>query len=54
MWRVKLVVTNTSPFGVSLDLTDRAPWQEMDKYFAKVTVTELFGGFVYISVGEKE
>jgi demethylmenaquinone methyltransferase/2-methoxy-6-polyprenyl-1,4-benzoquinol methylase len=41
------------PFGVSLDLTDRKPWQVMAKYFANVTVTEAFGGAVYIAAGEK-
>ncbi len=41
------------PFGVSLDLADRKPWQVMTKYLSRVTVTELFGGSVYIAVGEK-
>ncbi len=53
LWLVKLGVLITKPFGVSLDLTDRKPWQAMTKLFARVTVTELFGGFVYIAVGEK-
>jgi ubiquinone/menaquinone biosynthesis C-methylase UbiE len=53
LWLVKLGVLITMPFGVSLDLTDRKPWQVMAKYFATVTVTEAFGGSVYIAVGEK-
>jgi demethylmenaquinone methyltransferase/2-methoxy-6-polyprenyl-1,4-benzoquinol methylase len=53
LWLVKLGVLITMPFGVSLDLTDRKPWQVMAKYFAKVTVTEAFGGAVYIAAGEK-
>jgi ubiquinone/menaquinone biosynthesis C-methylase UbiE len=52
-WLVKLGVLITKPFGVSLDLTDRKPWQVMRKYFAHVTVTEQFSGCVYIAVGEK-
>ncbi len=43
----------TKPFGVSLDLAERKPWQVMMKYFAQVTVTEFFGGCVYIAVGER-
>lgn len=53
LWLVKLGVLITKPFGVSLDLTDRKPWQVMTKYLSRVTVTELFGGSVYIAVGEK-
>jgi demethylmenaquinone methyltransferase/2-methoxy-6-polyprenyl-1,4-benzoquinol methylase len=53
LWLVKLGVVITKPFGVSLDLTDRRPWQVMTKYLAPVTVTELFGGSVYIAVGER-
>lgn len=52
-WLVRLGVLITRPFGVSLDLTDRKPWQVMTKYLARVTVTEFFGGSVYIAVGEK-
>jgi hypothetical protein len=52
-WLVKLGVLITKPFGVSLDLTDRKPWEVMRKYFARVTVTEHFGGCVYIAVGAK-
>jgi ubiquinone/menaquinone biosynthesis C-methylase UbiE len=53
LWLVKLGVLITRPFGVSLDLTERKPWQVMTKYFAQVIVRELFGGSVYIAVGEK-
>jgi demethylmenaquinone methyltransferase/2-methoxy-6-polyprenyl-1,4-benzoquinol methylase len=53
LWLVKVGVFITKPFGVSLGLAERKPWQVMDKYFARVTVTEVFGGFVYIAVGEK-
>lgn len=53
LWLVRLGVLITKPFGVSLDLTDRKPWQVMPKYLSRVTVTEVFGGSVYIAVGEK-
>jgi ubiquinone/menaquinone biosynthesis C-methylase UbiE len=52
LWLVKLGVLITKPFGVSLDLTERKPWQVMTKCFAQVTVTEFFGGSVYIALGE--
>ncbi|MGE5306165.1 MAG: class I SAM-dependent methyltransferase [Alphaproteobacteria bacterium] len=53
LWLIKLGVLITKPFGVSLDLAERKPWQVMTKCFTQVTVTELFGGSVYIAVGEK-
>jgi SAM-dependent methyltransferase len=52
-WLVNLGVLITKPFGVSLDLTDRKPWEAMTKHFSEVTITELFGGTVYIAVGQK-
>jgi demethylmenaquinone methyltransferase/2-methoxy-6-polyprenyl-1,4-benzoquinol methylase len=53
LWVVKFGVLITKPFGISLDLLDRKPWEVMEKYFKKVTVQEIYGGFVYIAVGEK-
>ena len=52
-WLVQLGVLITKPFGVTLDLSERKPWEAMSKYFAKVTMHELYGGFAYIAVGEK-
>lgn len=52
-WIIKLGVAITRPFGVSLDLAERKPWEIMKKYFSNVTVTGIFGGFAYIAVGEK-
>ena len=53
LWVAKLGVAITRPFGVTLDLAERKPWEVMKSYFRKVTVTDLYGGFVYIAVGEK-
>lgn len=52
LWLVKLGIMITGPFGVSLDLTRRKPWEAMAKYFSQVSVEELFGGSVYIAVGK--
>lgn len=53
MWIVRLGVLLTKPFGVSLDLAERKPWEVMRKYFSNVETTEAFGGFVYVAAGEK-
>lgn len=50
-WVIDLGVFITKPFGVSLDLADRKPWKNMEKYFSKVEVKEIFNGFAYIAVG---
>ena len=53
LWVAKVGVAITKPFGVSLELAERKPWQAMNRYFRKVTMTEIYGGFVYIAVGRK-
>jgi len=50
-WVIDLGVFITKPFGVSLDLGNRKPWKNMEKYFSKVEVKEIFSGFAYIAVG---
>ena len=32
----------------------RHPWEALKKYLANVSVTELYGGFTYIAVGERD
>lgn len=53
LWLVKFGVFITKPFGVSLDIADRKLWKVMEKYFKKVDVQEIYGGFAYVVVGEK-
>lgn len=53
LWVIKFGVAITKPFGVTLDLAERKPWEVMKSCFPNVTVTDLYGGFFYIAVGEK-
>jgi len=53
LWMTRLGVAISKPFGVSLDLGERKPWQTLHRYFKNVKVTDCFGGFVYIAVAEK-
>jgi ubiquinone/menaquinone biosynthesis C-methylase UbiE len=50
---IKLGVLITKPFGVTLDLSERKPWETMSKHFTKVALQEVYRGFAYIAVGEK-
>ena len=42
----------TKPFGVSIEMASRHPWESINKYLKNTTMTELYGGFSYIAVGE--
>jgi demethylmenaquinone methyltransferase/2-methoxy-6-polyprenyl-1,4-benzoquinol methylase len=46
-----LLVLTVRPFGVTIDLAARHPWEALKKYFADVTVRQLYGGIAYIAVG---
>lgn len=52
LWLTRLMVRLTSPFGVSLDLTERHPWESVEHYFPVTFQEEFFFGFVYLAAGE--
>ncbi len=55
-WLARLapwLVFLTKPFGVSLELAVRHPWESIDKYLKNTSLTELYGGFAYIATGER-
>jgi ubiquinone/menaquinone biosynthesis C-methylase UbiE len=43
----------TRPFGVSMELASRHPWESIAAHFGNVCVEEFYGGFVYVAVGEQ-
>jgi ubiquinone/menaquinone biosynthesis C-methylase UbiE len=51
-WLVRLGVLVNRPFGVSLDLAERHPWESIGRHLDGVTVKELYRGFAYLCVGE--
>jgi len=53
MWIVNFMVWITRPFGTSLDITRRKPWKAMQIHLTNTSFTKLYGGFTYISAGEK-
>jgi ubiquinone/menaquinone biosynthesis C-methylase UbiE len=52
MWMIKLFVMLTRPFGVSLDIAHRHPWESVDRYMNTVEFRELYFGSLYLCVGE--
>jgi len=48
-----LLVFLTKPFGVSMEMSVRHPWESIEKYLKKFVMEEFYMGFVYIASGEK-
>ncbi len=51
-WLLKLMLLITKPFGVTLDLAERHPWESVARYFSASEMREHFMGFVYVARGE--
>lgn len=49
-WLVRLFAWLNKPFGVSLDLADRHPWESMATYLQVTTYREYFRGALYLCV----
>lgn len=50
-WLTRLGVWITRPFGVTLDLADRHPWESLGRYADAWTIEELYWGFAYVATG---
>jgi len=51
---VPLAIMVTKPFGVTLDLADRHPWESIQSHMQNLSMQELYGGFAYVATGTKE
>lgn len=51
-WLVRLGVNITKPFGVTLDQSNRHPWDSIRKYLSNTIYKEYYFGFTYLAVGE--
>jgi ubiquinone/menaquinone biosynthesis C-methylase UbiE len=52
LWLTKAGVALTRPFGVTLDLARRHPWESMEAHFGNVSVAELYFGYAYIATAK--
>lgn len=43
----------TGPFGGTIEMSSRKPWQSLEKHLAKIQLTDLYLGGAYVAVGEK-
>ncbi|UCD78236.1 MAG: methyltransferase domain-containing protein [Desulfobacterales bacterium] len=53
IWLIKLFVILTRPFGVTLDLADRHPWESIGRYLDSLKVETFYCDAIYIAAGEK-
>ena len=47
-------IADTRPWGLSMEMASRHPWESIAKYLKDVRLTERYGGCVFIAVGEQE
>lgn len=44
----------TRPWGLSMEMACRHPWESAGKHLTNMRMTELYGGFVFLAAGEQE
>jgi ubiquinone/menaquinone biosynthesis C-methylase UbiE len=52
-WLVRVAAWFNKPFGVSLDLADRHPWEAIRQYLTEVEYKEYYFGALYLCAGKK-
>lgn len=52
-WSLRAIVPLLRPFGVTLGLRDRHPWESMRRHFRTVEVRERYLGTTYVAIGER-
>jgi ubiquinone/menaquinone biosynthesis C-methylase UbiE len=50
-WLIRFAVLLNKPYGVSLDLAVRHPWESVGRYLRPVMFREFYFGAIYLSVG---
>ena len=53
-WLVQFMLLITKPFGVTLDLAERHPWESIARHLTQPTMEEFFLGFVYLATGRSQ
>jgi len=52
-WLVRFAAWINRPYGVSLDVADRHPWESVRRHLRELRFEEFFSGALYLSVGER-
>jgi len=51
-WMIRFTAWINRPFGVSVECTDRHPWESLKQYLQEVSFREYYFGYLYLLVGE--
>ena len=51
-WLLKSAELLVRPFGVTLDLAERHPWESIERHFRSSGMSEHYFGVVYVATGE--
>jgi ubiquinone/menaquinone biosynthesis C-methylase UbiE len=54
MWLVRLAAWLNKPFGVSLEIAERHPWESIRHYLTETEFREYYFGALYLCVGRKD
>ncbi|MEP7187692.1 MAG: methyltransferase domain-containing protein [Roseiflexaceae bacterium] len=52
-WAIRLAAWMNRPFGVSLDLAERHPWESVRRYLIETQYREYYFGALYLCAGQK-
>lgn len=52
LWALELWLPLVRPFGVTLDLAERHPWESIGRDFSSLRMSEHYRGLVYVATGE--
>lgn len=52
-WLIRVAAWLNKPFGVSLELAERHPWESIGRYLTSVQYQEHYAGALYLAVGER-
>ena len=53
-WLINLAVWLNNPFGVSLDLSNRHPWESIRRHLRQTDFKEYYFGAIYVCAGRKD
>ena len=53
-WLVRFAAWLNKPYGVSIELESRHPWESIDRYLTTVLFKEYYAGVLYLAAGEKK
>lgn len=52
-WLVRTALPFVRPYGVSVELAERHPWESLRRHLPHTWTRDIYAGFAYLAVGEK-